>query len=229
MDICEAFLNAYRDLEEILERKYGQRSGLVQLFASEDGSKYYEELSVFREMRNLLSHHGKIGGEAPVLPSEASLNKLLEILEYAKHPPIALSIATPKERLCCAAFNDPVQKITEIMEKMGYSHIPVLEKDGSLAGVFSVGTLFSFVKNNPARPIKGLKISDLCDFIPPDKHTTEKFMFTHKDASAYELKNLFRLKGPYRRRAVAIFVTTDGTEKGKLLGMITPWDVFKAE
>ena len=229
MNTCEAFLNAYRDLEEVLSQKYGHRPGTVQSFAAEDGAKYYEELTVFREMRNLLSHHGKIDGEPPVLPSEASLNKLLEILEYAKNPPVALNIATPREKLYCASGDNDIIQITSIMEKMGYSHIPILNKNGSLFGVFSVGTLFSYMKANATKAIKGLKVSDFSEFTPAHKHTTEKFMFVNKDASAAELKKMFTIKGPYRRRVVAVFVTSDGTQNGKLLGMITPWDVFKTE
>ena len=132
MNNCEAFLNAYRDLEEVLSQKYGHRPGTVQSFAAEEGAKYYEELTVFREMRNLLSHHGQINGEPPVLPSDSSVKKLLEILEYAKHPPIALTIATPRERLYCASGGNDIMQLTAVMEKMGYSHIPILNKNGSL-------------------------------------------------------------------------------------------------
>ena len=59
MDICESFLNAYRDLEEVLAVKYGQRAGTVQLFASGEGARYFEELNLFREMRNHFSHFFK--------------------------------------------------------------------------------------------------------------------------------------------------------------------------
>ena len=87
MDICESFLNAYRDLEEVLAVKYGQRAGTVQMFASGEGAKYFEELNLFREMRNLLSHHGRIDGSPVVLPSEQALEKLLEILDEL-HPDV---------------------------------------------------------------------------------------------------------------------------------------------
>ena len=138
MDICESFLNAYRDLEEVLSAKYGQKLGTVQLYAAGEGAKYAEELNLFREMRNLLSHHGKIDGAPAVLPSREAYEKLLEILDYAKNPPIAASIATPREELCCADLSQSITKVFETMEKNGYSHIPVLTEDGRLFGVFSV-------------------------------------------------------------------------------------------
>lgn len=229
MDTCEAFLDAYRNLEEVLAVKYGQKLGTVQMYASGEGSKYFEELNLFREMRNLLSHHGRIDGAHAVLPSEASLNKLLEILEYAKHPPMALYAATPREKLCCARLSDGVSDLLDKMEKRGYSHIPVLKKNGALFGVFSVGTLFAMAKNNPKSTVDGMTLRDISELLPPKKHTTEKFEFVGRDASLFELKELFRVPGPYHRRVVAVFVTEDGTENGKLEGMVTPWDVFKAE
>ncbi|MBR6676604.1 MAG: CBS domain-containing protein [Clostridia bacterium] len=229
MDTCEAFLNAYRDLEEVLGVKYGQKTGTVQIFASREGERYFEELNLFREMRNLLSHHGRVDGQHAVLPSEASLAKILEILDFAKNPPIALSIATKKESLMCAGFGDSLDRILNVMEKRGYSHIPVLGKGDSLFGVFSVGTLFAFAKANPDRAIKGLTIGDVTEFLPVGKHTTEKFDFVCPDAGLWDIKEKFRLSGPYHRRTVALFVTDKGRDNGKLLGMITPWDVFRAE
>ena len=229
MDTCEAFLNAYRELEEALEAKYGQRSGVVQSYASGDGSRYYEELTLFRETRNLLSHHARIDGEHPVLPSESSLKKLLEIVDFVKNPPVALSVATPRESLFLAKMTDSIFYISDVMESRGYSHIPILEGDGSLKGVFSVGTLLTFAKSNKNRSFSDLKISDLEGYIPTEKHTTEKFAFCKRDAAAEDIKKLFTHKGPFKRRVAAVFVTSDGSERGRLLGMITPWDFFKSE
>ena len=229
MDICESFLNAYRNLEEVLAVKYGQRSGTVQLYASKDGAKYFEELNLFREMRNLLSHHGRIDGSPVVLPSEQALAKLLEILEYAKNPPMALSLATPAENLCLARLSDDVLKIIDIMGKRGYSHIPVLTKNKGVFGVFSVGTLFSYAKSNPQGAITGMTLRDMSNYLPPEKHTTEKFAFASPEATLHDIKALFRISGPNHRRVVAVFVTEDGRQSSRLLGMITPWDVFKSE
>lgn len=229
MDICESFLNAYRDLEEVLAVKYGQKLGTIQLYSSGEGAKYFEELNLFREMRNLLSHHGRIDGSPVVLPSEQALNKLLEILEYAKNPPMALSLSTPKDSLSCARLSDGVSTIVDVMERKGYSHIPVLTKRGGIFGVFSVGTLFSYAKNEPQGSLKGLTLRDLSEYLPPERHTTEKFAFVGPDATLYNIKELFRVHGPNHRRIVAVFVTEDGKQSSPLLGMITPWDVFKAE
>lgn len=229
MDVCEAFLNTYKELEEVLCTKYSQKSATVYRYAAEEGSKYAEELELFREMRNLLSHHANVNGEPPILPSNGSLEKLKEILEFAKNPPIALSAATPAKDLCTATVSTCAKELISLMEERGYSHIPVLNSNGVMTGVFSVGTLFAFSKAYPSRSIDGVCLSDIKELLPPHSHTTEKFVFCTSDASLYELKNHFAYTGPSHRRVAAIFVTTNGKESGRLLGMITPWDLIRAE
>jgi len=125
MDNSERFLNLYRDLEEVLGVKYQTRSGAIQHFGAREGARWQEELNLFREMRNLLSHHGKIEQQAPMQPSEPSIRILEEILEYAKHPPAALSIATLTDQLYCADGGELVTDLLEEMEQRGFSHIPV--------------------------------------------------------------------------------------------------------
>ncbi len=135
MDNSERFLNLYRDLEEVLGVKYQTRSGAIQHFGAKEGARWQEELNLFREMRNLLSHHGKIEKEAPMQPSEPSIRILEEILEYAKHPPAALSIATLTDQLYCADGSELVTDLLEEMEQRGFSHIPVVDEKRRLTGV----------------------------------------------------------------------------------------------
>ena len=92
MDDSERFLNLYRDLEEVLGAKYQMRTGSIQHFAANEGSRWREELNLFREMRNLLSHHGKIDGQPPMLPAISTIKILEEILEYAKEKNISLNL-----------------------------------------------------------------------------------------------------------------------------------------
>ena len=225
---CEEFLNLYRDLEEHLAAEAGgSRTGLVQDFAASEGSRYREELDVFREMRNLLSHHGKIGGEYIVEPSQSAVARMREILEFAKNPPVAMTAARPTKELFCADYEDSVAKIAEIMEKRGFSHVPVLDGRGILVGVFSVGTLFTYLRSGDVKDARQLKIGDLKEYIRPERHSTEQFAFVDRNATCYQIKKLFNHEGPEVRRVAAVFVTQNGKKNTALLGMITPWDIMK--
>ncbi len=229
MDDSERFLNLYRDLEEVLGAKYQMRTGSIQHFAANEGSRWREELNLFREMRNLLSHHGKIDGQPPMLPAISTIKILEEILEYVRHPPAALTIATLTDNLYCAKGEELVTELLAVMEQRGFSHIPVVDEKRHLTGVFSVGSLFAFSRTRPDIPTAGLQVQDMEVILPPEKHIMETFYFVDKDASCYTIKKLFQKKEAGSRRVAAIFVTVNGNEKSPLMGMITPWDVLRAE
>ena len=228
MDDSERFLNLYRDLEEVLGAKYQMRSGSIQHFGANEGSRWREELNLFREVRNLLSNHGKIDGQSPVFPAASTIKALEEVLEYAKHPPAALAIATLTDDLYCAKEEELITELLSVMEQRGFSHIPVVDKKRYLTGVFSVGSLFAFSRTRPDIPTAGLKVQDMATILPPEKHIMEKFCFVDKDASCYTIKKLFEKKEAGSRRVAAVFVTVNGDEKSPLMGMITPWDVLRA-
>ncbi len=57
----------------------------------------------------------------------------------------------------------------------------------------------------------------------------EQFGFVDSDAGLDEIRSAFRQGGPAKRRVAAIFVTSDGSRHGNVLGMITPWDVMKRD
>lgn len=229
MDNSEHFLNLYRDLEEALGAKYQMRTGAVQHFAAREGSRWSEELTLFREMRNLLSHHAKIDAQPPVQPTNPTIKILEEILEYVRHPPVALSISTRTDQLHCADGSELVTELLEVMEQRGFSHIPVVDGRRRLTGVFSVGSLFAFSRARPELPTAGLRVRDMAAVLPPEKHVMEKFYFVDREASCYELRRLFQKRDASSRRVAAIFVTAGGNEKSPLMGMITPWDVLRAE
>ncbi len=225
---CQIFLDLYRELEECLAaREGGSRTGLVQDFASAEGRRYREDLEVFRATRNLLSHHGKIDGEYIVAPSEAAVRRMREILDFAKNPPVAMTAAVSVEEMFLAGYEDQVAEIAGIMDKRGFSHAPVIDERGVLVGVFSVSTFFTYLRQGNAQNVKQLKIGDLRDVIKVENHTTEQFAFVDRNASCYKIEELFRSEGPDVRRVAAVFVTSNGKKNGKLLGMITPWDIIK--
>ena len=135
MNACEAFLNTYRDLEELLCARYGLRSGAIQEFAAGEGHRFAEDLNLCRDIRNLLSHHGRLDGQDAVVPSAAVQARLEEILAFAKDPPRALSISTRFDNLFRADAGDSILSLTDAMEWRGYSHVPVFAEGRKLTGV----------------------------------------------------------------------------------------------
>ena len=232
MSNADVFLELYRDLEELLEVRYsdGRKlpgSAVMRYYNDDEGKKWREELNVCREMRNMLSHHSRIGGVPVFEPSDAVLDVLRRIIKDVKNPPVAMSIATPASNLFTCSYDDSAADVIRRMREQGYSHVPVIE-NGKLVGVFSVGSVFSVVSNHEAWQMSDeTRIRDFSEFLPMDKHITEKFGFVEKNAHYSCLKQKFTAKGPKSRRVVALFVTANGREDERILGIITPWDMIK--
>lgn len=232
MTRADIFIDLYKNLEELLWSRYSdgkQYSGsaVMRYYNSDEGKKWREELNVCREMRNILSHHASIDGEAVFEPSEGVISALERIIEDVKNPPMARTIATPSARLVTCRLSDLLDKTVAVMKERGYSHVPVVER-GRLCGVFSVGTVFSMLEKYGAKRIEeNSHISDFSEFLPIDRHMTETFGFVPEDAPYSSLKASFVARGPKHRRIAALFVTPSGKKDEPLSGIITPWDMIK--
>lgn len=229
----DEFLNLYKTLEELLSKKYSDRtrsygSVVVQFMNDPEGRQFKDKLNLCREIRNLLSHHPEVGGMSIIEPSEAMINILKEVIEYVERPPLAINYATPFEALLKASLNNNVLSVMKKMERRGFSHVPVTESN-RFVGVFSVSTLFMYISDGfSAENTEQMKIGDFIKYLPPEAHTTERFEFMPKTTSVIQAKTAFEQKTQRSRRLAAIFITDSGGCGGRLLGMITPWDLIGA-
>lgn len=229
----DEFLNLYRTLEELLSEKYSVKSRnygsvVVQFMNDAEGRQFKDKLNLCREIRNLLSHHPEVNGESIIEPSQSMIDFLNEVINYVKRPPLAVSFATPYENLLKASLSNNVLTVMRKMERRGFSHIPVIEAD-RFVGVFSVGTIFVYIsENNSVENIEQMEIGDFAQYLPIDFHTTERFRFMPKTTTVVEAKIAFEQPQQRSRRLAAIFITDNGSQNGKLLGMITPWDILKS-
>lgn len=128
-------------MEDALEDKYrGTRrhySSVVFEFAKDyESGPVRDKLDVCREIRNLLTHNPNLNGEPIVEPSQSVVEAMKEVLEFVKRPPLAMEFATKGEQVMKASLNQKVLRLMEVMDKNGYSHIPVM-RDGQFCGVFS--------------------------------------------------------------------------------------------
>ena len=107
---------------------------MVFEFAKDDDSApVRDKLDICREIRNLLTHNPNLEGEPIVEPSEPVLRAMGEVLEYVKRPPLAIDYATKGDQVLKATLSQKVLRLMEVMDKNGYSHIPVM-KEGQFCG-----------------------------------------------------------------------------------------------
>ncbi len=223
------FLNLYKMIEDTLEERYirqGRRysSVIMEFINSPEGDMWREKMDMCREIRNLMTHTADFGDEAVITPAQGVVDVLREIYEYLQKPPMAISYATHFDQLLKASPMDPVLPLMRAMSRRGFSHVPVMRGD-SMVGVFSVSTIFSNVLEGNGRITQEMRVRDFDELLSIENHMAEQFAFISDQATLPEAQAMFDRRE--KKRMAALFVTKDGLETGKLMGMITPWDVLR--
>lgn len=227
----EMFLKMYRVLEGALEKRYGSNrqssSVVMEYMKDEDSEPYRYQLNVCREIRNLLSHNSDESGEPVVEPSEAILESLLEIVNHVTRPRLAIEYGTPFERILCAHANDYAFDVMHRMEKMGYSHVPVMEK-GRITGVFSAGSLFGYLEKYGLDSLReDARIGQLKDQLDIQLRGARRYLFMPENATIVQARAAFEARHAKNARTSVIFITKNGTQGEPLLAMLTPWDALE--
>lgn len=230
MGNTEKFLDLYKLLEDELEVKYRNSrrrfSSIVMEFMRDDESvPIRPELDICREIRNLLTHSANIEGVPVIEPSDPIVNALEAIVEYVRRPPLALDYATKGDSIMKAGLNQKALRLMGIMEKNGYSHVPVMH-EGKFLGVFSVASVFLYVLHNGKAINSETTLSDMIEEVKISQ-IPDNYVFLPKSASYIQAKNKFIKPAGKNKRVAVLFITENGSKNEKLLGMLTPWDVLR--
>ena len=226
------FLELYRTLEELLEEKYrGVRlrtNSVIREFISDvDATPYKEKLDLCRQIRNLLVHSAGLDGETPLIPSDALIGTMEEIIAFVRKPPLALEFATLRNELMTADLKTPVLDLIRRMREKGFSHVPVMQGD-RVSGVFSWNVLIRFLMEKGNYQLRSnLVMRDLGVFLPLREHEMERYLFMDRNSTYFDIKDAFEKDQVRNRRLACVFITEEGTQNETLLGLITPWDLLK--
>ncbi len=230
-DKADLFLDRYRELEEALNRKYGADeksfgSPVVRFINDKESRIFRERLDLCREIRNFLSHHSELEGERVIQPAGTLIHFLEEVTEYVLRPPSALECATLYADILKTSPSQKAQTVMKKMERQGFSHVPVID-GGECIGVFSVSTVFTYCLAHGMTLLRDdMTIGDFADYLPVDKHSTERFIFVGREATVFQVRQSFDRYSRGGKRLAAIFITDNGSSAGRILGMLTPNDLI---
>ncbi len=234
MSTSETFLQKYRILEGLLEKRYdGRRTGgpsvVYEYIRDEDSDPVRVDLDLLREIRNLLSHNAGRDGGAVVEPSQEMIDRLEAIIAYVQKPREACRFGTPASQVLSAHMNDSIHSVMRNMRKNGYSHVPVTEQ-GSVTGVFSIKSVFDYLADAGLESLDaGARISCMGDRIRLNGRTGERYMFIPADTSIISVRRAFERFTEKNNRLGMVFVTETGSAAEKLICMLTPWDVLNID
>ena len=221
-ELCSKFENVVRVKYNLDDNEKAFRHFSLQ----KENKKFKEDMQVIRNIRNLISHvECKIEGKAAIEINENIIEKFKEIINYLENPPLVTSRYITE--MFVVDLEEKLEKLIKVMNEKKISHVPVLDKDKKLIGVFSENTIFSKLSEDEIIEIgKEYKVKDYEKYIKLENHSSEYFDFVKRNEELASAQNLFNKSIKKDKKLVMLFVTENGKKTEKILGIITPWDLL---
>lgn len=209
-ELTDRFLNLYRKLEN-----YKSTNAQGYAFYKR---KYADELNLFRELRNYLSHE-EFHGAYPFAVSEA----VTEALEKMLTEMYLTCEKIMNKRISIALLATPLEEVIKTMDDKHYSYVPILDEKKRVNGIISSESIISLLSEK--KPFDKSVSEYLALFSL--KGQSKKYVFLSRRSSFYEAERLFTSLGDDKKRVGLILITENGNPNEALLGIISPYDVFE--
>ena len=132
----------------------------------------------------------------------------------------------PLEDICKCTLDEPVNTAISYIIDKRHSHIPVLDSNQIVVGVFSVSTLMEIVgRQDPNR--NGSPLASIKADLIPSNHKTEMFKFVSITNTIAEIRKMYEEAQNDGKHIGLFLVTDDGLGDEPLRGIFTKWDFAK--
>ncbi len=200
-----------RDMEKFLKKMRVENIDFTRLMA-------------LRNVRNTLAHNPMVNGNPIVKVSDDVIPYLDEVIDRIKHLPTAANILIPRAKVFACSRDAEIRRVVEVMLEKVYSHVPVLDENGKVTGVFSESTTLEMRKTGVGNG-ETATMRDVSAFLSIDQHTAEVFCFVPKNDPIAHLRNLCADALKNGQRIGMFIVTENGRKDEPLLGVLTAWDI----
>ena len=226
ISIFRELCNKFEDLVRIKYKVKDEEGAFYILLNQKEYKKFEKDINLIRKIRNLLSHgECKVEGKTAIEINENIIEKLKEIISLLENPPLIASRYITE--MFVVDLEEKLENLIKTMNEKKISHVPVLDKDKKLVGVFSENTIFSKLSDDEIIEIgKEYKVKDYEKYIKLENHSSEYFDFIKRNEELASAQNLFNKSIEKDKKLVMLFVTENGKKTEKILGIITPWDLL---
>ena len=226
ISIFRELCNKFEDLVRIKYKVKDDEGAFNKLSMQKEYKKFEKDINLIRKIRNLLSHgECKVEGKTAIEINENIIEKLKEIISLLENPPLVTSRYITE--MFVVDLEEKLEKLIKVMNEKKISHVPVLDKDKKLVGVFSENTIFSKLSEDEIIEIgKEYKVKDYEKYIKLENHSSEYFDFIKRNEELASAQNLFNKSIKKDKKLVMLFVTENGKKNEKILGILTPWDLL---
>ena len=232
-------IDLFKELEEIIRKKCNV-SGIITENTTLDSQikelskknsvvrKYQDELMIIKQVRNINTHQRNDKYGYVVCPNPDMNIKLKTIIDEIKNPPTIYNsnICVKRQNMYCRNIDDTIEETIKVMIEKVYTHIPIFEND-VLVGVFSENTLLDIVNKETGILIgKDTTFRAFQDYLKIENHSSEEFKFISRNKNIYDIEDIFKDYFTRNKRLGCVYITENGKENEKILGMLTVWDIF---
>lgn len=226
ISIFRELCNKFEDLVRIKYKVKDEEGAFFILSNQKEYKKFEKDINLIRKIRNLLSHgECKVEGKTAIEINENIIEKLKEIISLLENPPLVASRYITE--MFVVDLEEELENLIKTMNEKKISHVPVLDKDKKLVGVFSENTIFSKLSEDEIIEIgKEYKVKDYEKYIKLENHSSEYFDFIKRNEELTSAQNLFNKSIKKDKKLVMLFVTENGKKTEKILGILTPWDLL---
>ena len=145
---------------------------------------------------------------------------------------LVINNCVPADKILSARLEDKIFPVLEIAYKNAFSHIPILDSNRRLIGIFGHGTwskvlLDKTEKSGEVHINQSLTFKDVKEYINPDEQTIEEFVFLSKESTIFDIK--LKTSEAYNKRHKGVsmfFITETGSKEEELLGILTPTGIL---
>jgi CBS domain-containing protein len=234
--LSRRFLATYNKLDDYMRARLKRKLGAGHVALIEDLAKieplvqhFQRRLEAFAKLRNSIVHDSLPDADPIAEPHERIVEEYETILKLLLHPPEALKVAVNIDEIFTTDWEQCVVDVVATMNANVYTHVPIL-RDGAVVGVFSENTICSYLAGRRRAVIDpNTRIGEFRDYVPLAKHASEVFEFLPQGATVADVLLQFQHSIRDKKRLATIFITADGQPTGRLLGLVTAWDLAKPD
>jgi CBS domain-containing protein len=225
----QRFINAFNQIEKYLERavrnpKWRRFKDLVDNAAFRDPvvAQFKDDLKEFADLRNAIVHE-RTDSHVIAEPNNQATEQIERIAALITDPPRIREL--PKMETFTLSPDNPLKTAIKAMYEGAFSQIPIYEgKD--FRGLLSVKSIFRWMGAWAQEDVINLQNVTVGEVLE-QAEDRDNCRFLGPDNRLQEVVDLFQgqvLKG---KRLYAILVTDSGLPTGRLLGILTIWDLPK--
>jgi predicted transcriptional regulator len=232
--LSERFIMAYNRIDKQLQKRAGLDhyvgfSQLVRRVARNDSmfAQFADDLLEYAELRNAIVHELVEPEQIIAEPHINVVEHIEQIAAIVERPPLVIPQFQREVYTVCS--EDSILDVMAFVREHGYTQFPVYGSEGHFMGLLTdrcIARWLTFeLEKVMHNVIEEIAVADVMVY---DKTHGNNVSFLPQNATVFDAYSEFEdhTVSEYPRLE-AILITAHGRRDEKLIGIITPWDLFR--